>query len=381
METVNFTIRNATFLNTPYNFSLNQKVATTASIGVIQEVDNHTITIAKSDRLDLPISMYSGIYWKQQSPEEGRVLTIPLTIRSSEDTDMLNLFTSASYELIFNSIQGDISLTTESGSTTSTTQTSNLSTHNGTSIIEDKNGISLDGMGEVVMNNKEVLLGLGLGTGIVIAGLAIHQSKTSNGSIKPSKEDEIWSPKTPWVLIILTPILWIIGNVLFPPDVRRLSHSDVLDNTIRQNILTILKERGFEHFNTLREELGTGVSVLRWHLQVLEDFGYVEYMNVGQYKIFHLQEHLVDKEKVELYCSIRTKKALKIVKSFLNQDEITVDALADNLNLDKNTARYHCKKLLDLNLIESKTANNGKYRVKKESYNKLRWLLERYNVN
>lgn len=200
-------------------------------------------------------------------------------------------------------------------------------------------------------------------------------------SESPTFENESNTEKpisVPWYLLFLTPILWLIGRILYPPEIRRMSESDVTNNPIRREILYILKEYEFEHFRGLKRQVKCSTSTLLWHLQVLNDFSKVKEQKIGQYKIFFLKSHSVDANKVQLYCSLRTRNVLRMLAYLVhNSSPITPDEMMKRLNLSYDAFRYNIKKLKSLEILYHDKENNT-YKLNLQSRSILRWLLERY---
>ncbi|MHA1228248.1 MAG: ArsR family transcriptional regulator, partial [Candidatus Hodarchaeales archaeon] len=178
----------------------------------------------------------------------------------------------------------------------------------------------------------------------------------------------------------LAPFLWIFAQILYPPKIRKLTYEKMLENDMRRKILDLLEQREFEHFNALQKMLNSGVSITRWHLQVLEDFGKIRSLKIGQFKIFYLAGANLDNNKVVLYCKIRSKIALNIVRAFI-KNKINVwrlKELSEALTLSQEIVSYHLLKLSELGLVKYNEAE-GFYELVNDRSEDLEWLLKRYS--
>lgn len=225
-----------------------------------------------------------------------------------------------------------------------------------------------------------VLASVGIASGGLIINKRRSIKRTSvNPSFQGNMDDTSKEIETPWILMFISPIIWLISQILYPPRVRKLSHSKVLNNPIRQKILQILKEREFEHYKALQFQLNCGISILEWHLQVLEDFSLIKSEKIGQYRIFFLSYSTFDRYKLEIFYSIRSEKALNIVSYLFNQspDFYAVKSISKSLNMGITTAIYHCTKLVELGLFIKQVKTNN-YKIVDDKREYLSWLINRH---
>ncbi len=96
---------------------------------------------------------------------------------------------------------------------------------------------------------------------------------------------------TPFLLLIFGIVIFFKAT-LYSNKFNRLNVFQVKDNLIRRNIIEILQISGYEHFNGLQKKLKIGVSILLWHLEVLEDFEIIETI-----KFVKVTKYLVLREK------------------------------------------------------------------------------------
>lgn len=177
-----------------------------------------------------------------------------------------------------------------------------------------------------------------------------------------------------WLYRILTVPFFLIAHVVYPPVIRRISEDDVYDNDIRREIIDFLDEKDFLHFREIQRKLNIGISGLRWHLQVLEDFRVIDHQTFGKYEIYFLISNKPDSEELEIYFSIVSGIGFRIGKAFTDTQTWNLDHLAEYLGTSVEAARYHCKKMVDINLLRK---NNGHYKLNQNKSIKLNKAINR----
>ncbi|MHA1995701.1 MAG: hypothetical protein ACW97Z_14235 [Candidatus Hodarchaeales archaeon] len=221
-----------------------------------------------------------------------------------------------------------------------------------------------------LFSNKDLEIGIAFSAlSILFVGLAYFVSQLM---FKPKLNIDL--PKDKTLLSFLLSPIFFIGQILFPPIVRRIDSYDVLDNEYRGQILTILDDREFLHFRELKRELSIGTSSLRWHLQVLEDFRLIDRQVFGQYEIYYLIRRIPEPEFLELYFSIISGGGYRIAQAFSRVNSWELSALAEYLGQSKEAVRYHLKKLEQINLIQ---CNETKYVLNSQKVLTLKSALER----
>jgi len=186
----------------------------------------------------------------------------------------------------------------------------------------------------------------------------------------------------PWYSFFIIPVFVILKQILYPPLIRRISDSKLMEHPLRRYIVVILKNREFEYFHSLKRLTNCSVSVLLWHLRLLADAKLIKISIINSRKIYSLPNMSIDHYKVTLYCSIRTQSALGVGNCFLSHDSHiwTVSKIAKYLSLQYNSVNHHCQKFTSLGLIEYISESKG-YRLIPEKKEYLDWLINRYSMN
>jgi predicted transcriptional regulator len=145
--------------------------------------------------------------------------------------------------------------------------------------------------------------------------------------------------------------IFIIGAFYNVQD-RYLDHNDVLLNQTRAKIMAYLEHIGRTgaHLREIKSTLQIGTGALLWHLQVLEDFGWLEQYKISRYSIFVASEyaHTFDPNQKELEMKLQSKHTHKIVETLTridHQDGINISELSSTTSIDRKTVRRIVKVL------------------------------------
>ncbi|MFX1508169.1 MAG: exo-alpha-sialidase [Promethearchaeota archaeon] len=144
----------------------------------------------------------------------------------------------------------------------------------------------------------------------------------------------------------------LIGQILYPPRLRKLSASEIQTNDTRAIILQLLEENDFLHFREIKRRIPTGTALLRWHLQVLEDFGFIRQKRHGQYLIYYLREKKPHEHYLVVYFASRSDIAAKILSLFAKVDTWTISGLTERLDESRKKLLYHCDKLIEYKILQ-----------------------------
>ncbi len=166
------------------------------------------------------------------------------------------------------------------------------------------------------------------------------------------------------LLKILSFVFLILGNVI-GPRIRRMSFTQVQDNTVRHEILELLSGNEFLHFRELQRQTQVGMAQLKWHLMVLRDFGLVGERRIGQYLIYFLSSNPPDSVFVDIYFNLLTPTSFHIAKAFIEFPKWDINELAIYLKISRKLLRYHCSKMLQLGILDEEKQNHF---ILKEKY-------------
>jgi predicted transcriptional regulator len=338
----NFIIKNTSILNIQGNFSINQEVQSFSKLAFINVYDSDTEEIISTSEIAISQnkSDSSGIFVKQNITSESLLVSIPVSIQDLDDNQSISFISTVARSIVSYSnvkiISSEIITTRE----TQNTFNSNL-----------------------ISSDTEIIGGILVISSVAAGGFVSYKilpkviKKEEDEQNLEKQEIELWTRQEPIYFGLLTLIIATISffkATLYSKRFNRLSVFQVNENPVRRSIIEILELSGFEHFNSLQKKLQIGVSILMWHLQVLQDFNIVETEKFGQYRVFFLVEFPPDPHEVQFYCNIRSKTAFEIIKIFLQKDCWSIENLSSILYSSSDLVRYHCNKLAKLNILHFK---------------------------
>lgn len=358
---INLTVRNNDFFYQSNNYSSGREITTSAHIGVINNITLNTTLILETEDLNPSplITIKSGIYLRKSSLQSGYLLTIPLNLQQSNETDITNIIISLSNFVINWS-------TEHSQSTTTTIVDPSFNPNNIFKSIAP----------------SEIFLGAVGITGVVATSVIIYKTLSTTKILRKRNEIDLEKPElssdkeSPWILFILSPIFGIFSAIIYSNKFKRLTKFQIEDNDSRKEILLILDRNEFEHFNSLKKKLNIGVSSLQWHLQVLKEFGLITQGKIGQYNLIFISESSPQPERVALYFSMRKHKAILIVNYFLKGNSWSIRVLSNSLSLGKDIVRYYCAKLVELGIL-TYNENTRMYSLLPDKRPLLVWLKQK----
>ncbi len=343
---ITLTIINDTFTQNPFQIEQNSTLKVLGSLGITTPIDD-SYTIATSQNTPNGKATITGF-----RRHAGFVVAVPLSLNK--------------YNSSFTPFNQFLTSVLSSG-----IEFSEISYPNSSSEMNKSNGeqllLPLFGISE-----ETVQTGIVIGSvAFLLIGLAYIISKWS---VK-TKDIEIPKDRDWFSIILLTPLL-LIGQIIYPPVVRRIDEYDVIENQYRSKIIDILEERDFLHFRELKRELTIGTSSLRWHLQVLEDFRIIKRKVVGQYEIFYLLRNEPNPEFLDIYFAIISGVGFRVAKAFREMNSWDLNALTDYLGSSKESIRYHTKKFQKIDLIRPR---NDRFFLNPTKYKELIKAINRRN--
>ena len=111
------------------------------------------------------------------------------------------------------------------------------------------------------------------------------------------------------------------------------------------------------HLREIKSTIQIGTGALLWHLQVLEDFGWLEQYKISRYSIFVASEfaHTFDPNQKEMEMKLQSKHTHYIVETLLginHQDGINISELSSSTSIDRKTIRRIVKVLEHYGSVE-----------------------------
>ncbi|MHA1984768.1 MAG: hypothetical protein ACW967_10460 [Candidatus Hodarchaeales archaeon] len=365
----NFTliVNNDTYLQDPLPYSIGSNVILASKLGMINKRSENVTEVMSSNTFDIGQNrtINSGIFLKLSSISNNLALSIPISLQNDFDNESVNLISSLSYYLIDWSI-------TKSGENVDDSQTS-------PNTINFLNfSLSSSDAQTIAMIGGTLVIGV-----VSYKTLTVIRKKEDSVYEEGTDQSAIWSPEDSWITSILLFIFGLfasIGAIIYSQRYRRLTVFQVNENPIRQQIIEILDRNGFEHFNSLQKKLNTGVSILMWHLKVLEDFEIITMEKIGQYKVIYLFNQPPDPEEVLIYSKVRTRIAFDILNQFTKNFKWSLENLSQLLFTSQELVKYHCTKLVSLKILTYNSQDRA-YTLDSKKISLILKLISRYRQN
>jgi predicted transcriptional regulator len=151
-----------------------------------------------------------------------------------------------------------------------------------------------------------------------------------------------------------------IGTVVRPPSIRNLKQDEVLTNDTRDRIYNYILNHEGAHFREIINHIDIGPFEGTWHLQVLEDFGFIVSRRYKHYKIFYplVAGKVIPVKDPRLVLKGKTAKA--IVRFILQNPGAYQNLIAKQLGKSQGAIRYNMKKLVDAQIIDVMKENGQK---------------------
>jgi predicted transcriptional regulator len=149
-----------------------------------------------------------------------------------------------------------------------------------------------------------------------------------------------------------------IGAVLRPPSIRNIKQEEVLTNDTREQIYSYICNHEGAHFREIIGHVDIGPFAGIWHLQVLEDFGFIVSRRHGHLKIFYPTGRKIPLHDPRLV--LKNKTAKKVFRFILKHPGTYQNEIAKELGKSHGTIRYNLKKLVKAEIIEVTTDNGRK---------------------
>lgn len=139
-----------------------------------------------------------------------------------------------------------------------------------------------------------------------------------------------------------------------------LTLKEIFENEHRKKIIRcILNDPGIHHNDLLREcKLQKGQ--LQWHLNVLLNNNIIQKEKYGQYSIYFPSLNKIEKAEGFINGLAKSETTTKIYEIIKKNPGITSTEISDEIQIAKNTVKYHIDKLTSNNLIVMKKSGRKK---------------------
>jgi len=161
------------------------------------------------------------------------------------------------------------------------------------------------------------------------------------------------------IAVLVVTIAFVITFFMYG-GIKYVTADNVLDTDIRKNLYSYIEEYPGSHLREIARELDLKPSNAAWHLRKLEQTNLVRSRNIGGKKVFYLVEGGVDARREAIAESIlKNKNAREIMKYLRDNPGKHLLEIANALNLNHHTVKWHIKKMYMAELIDGDTSNSA----------------------
>jgi predicted transcriptional regulator len=142
--------------------------------------------------------------------------------------------------------------------------------------------------------------------------------------------------------------------------IKYVTPENVLNTEVRKNLYNYIDGYPGSHLREIARELDLKPSNAAWHLRKLEQTNLVRSRVIGGKKVFYLVDGGVEARREAISESIlRNKNALDIMLYLADHPGKHLLEIANALNLNHHTVKWHIKKMYMAELIEGDTSNSA----------------------
>ena len=142
--------------------------------------------------------------------------------------------------------------------------------------------------------------------------------------------------------------------------IKYVTPENVLNTEVRKNLYEYIDNYPGSHLREIARELDLKPSNAAWHLRKLEQTNLVRSRNIGGKKVYYLVEGGAEARKEAIAEAIlRNKNARIIMKYLVNHPGKHLLEIANALELNHHTVKWHIKKMYLAELIEGDTSNSA----------------------
>ena len=137
-----------------------------------------------------------------------------------------------------------------------------------------------------------------------------------------------------------------------------INDKNILDFEQRQKIYNYISKNPGIHKIEIARKLNIPYTTLSYHLKYLLKLDLIENKFDGKYKRFYSIENMGAEEK-KIISLLRKKVTCKIILYLLFSISFSQIELSKELNLHPSTVSFHLQKMIDLDIIEKASIENG----------------------
>ena len=197
-------------------------------------------------------------------------------------------------------------------------------------------------------HRRELILGI-----FVLFMICIVENVVAASAIKPSDAISIS------IIAIISAVLLIVGFLTLG-GIKYVTPENVLKTEVRKTLYQYIDDYPGSHLREIARELDLKPSNAAWHLRKLEQTNLVRSRNIGGKKVYYLVEGGVEARREAIAESILKNKNAKDIMVYLsNHPGKHLLEIANTLNLNHHTVKWHIQKMFMAELIDGDTSNSA----------------------
>lgn len=162
------------------------------------------------------------------------------------------------------------------------------------------------------------------------------------------------------IAVALAAITTILALFFTFGGVKYVTPENVLDTEVRKTLYEYIDEYPGSHLREIARELDLKPSNAAWHLRKLEQTNLVRSRVIGGKKVYYLVEGGVEARKEAIAEAILRNKNARIIMNYLNKNPGKhLLEIANALNLNHHTVKWHIKKMFMAELIDGDTSHSA----------------------
>ena len=162
------------------------------------------------------------------------------------------------------------------------------------------------------------------------------------------------------IAIVVAAIATIITLFFLGGGIKYVTPENVLNTEVRKNLYNFIDGYPGSHLREIARELDLKPSNAAWHLRKLEQTNLVRSRVIGGKKVYYLVDGGIEARREAIAESVlRNKNARNIMLYLVDHPGKHLLEIANALNLNHHTVKWHIKKMFMAELIEGDTTNSA----------------------
>jgi len=142
--------------------------------------------------------------------------------------------------------------------------------------------------------------------------------------------------------------------------IKYVTEENVLDTEVRKNLYQYIDDYPGSHLREIARELDLKPSNAAWHLRKLEQTNLIRSRNIGGKRVYYLVEGGIEARREAIAEAILKNKNARDIMFYLQKHPGKhLLEIANALDLNHHTVKWHIKKMFMAELIDGDTTNSA----------------------